>query len=137
MPFLFYLMLRLLTRPLVGLRGGASSKDLEILALRHQLRILRRKTGPPKFTPLDRAVLAAASLSLQRSAWASFMVSPSTLLRWHRELVRRKWTYGRSIRMGRPRSMQRSGASSCGWPGRTIPSRWGDRVSLWRCVALP
>jgi len=102
MPFLFYLILRLLTRPLVGLRGGTSSKDLEILVLRHQLRVLRRKTGPPKFTPLDRAVLAAASRSLQRSAWASFMVSPSTVLRWRRELVRRKWTYGRSTRMGRP-----------------------------------
>jgi transposase InsO family protein len=102
MLFLFYLIVRLLTRPLVGRRGEASSKDLEILVLRHQLRVLRRKSGPPKFTPLDRVVLAAASRSLHRNAWASFAVSPGTLLRWHRELVRRKWTYGRGGHFGRP-----------------------------------
>jgi hypothetical protein len=54
MLFLLYLIVRFLTRPLVGGRGDASSKDLEILVLRHQLRVFRRKTGPPKCTPLDR-----------------------------------------------------------------------------------
>src|SRR2546428_10732564 len=102
MLLLLYLFVRLLTRRLVGRRGDTSSKDLEILVLRHQLRVLRRKTGPPKFTPLDRVVLAAASRSLHRSAWASFAVSPSTLLRWHRELMRRKWTYRRELHFGRP-----------------------------------
>src|SRR6266508_6506364 len=47
-----YVIVRFLTRPLVGRRGDASAKDLQILVLRHQLRVLRRKTGPPKFTPL-------------------------------------------------------------------------------------
>jgi putative transposase len=102
MLFLLYLIVRFLTRPLVARRGDASSRDLEILVLRHQLRVLRRKTGPPKFTPLDRVVLVAASRSLHRSAWGSFVVSPSTLLRWHRELVRRKWTYRREGHFGRP-----------------------------------
>ena len=60
MLFLLYLIVRFLTRPLVG-RGDASAKDLQILVLRHQLRVLRRKTGPPKFTPLNRVLLAAAS----------------------------------------------------------------------------
>ena len=67
MLFLLYLIVRLLSRPLVGGRGQANSKDLEILVLRHQLRVLRRKTGPPKFTPLDRVVLAAASHSLRQN----------------------------------------------------------------------
>ena len=102
MLFLLYLIVRFLTRPLVARRGDASSRDLEILVLRHQLRVLRRRTGPPKFTPLDRLVLVAASRSLHRSAWASFVVSPGTLLRWHRELVRRKWTYRHARPFGRP-----------------------------------
>jgi putative transposase len=102
MLYLLYVIVRFLTRPLVGRRGDASAKDLQILVLRHQLRVLRRKTGPPKFTPLNRVLLAAASRSLGRSAWASFAVSPSTLLRWHRELVRRKWTCRREGRFGRP-----------------------------------
>jgi putative transposase len=102
MLFLLYLIVRFLTRPLVGRRGDASAKDLQILVLRHQLRVLRRKIGPPKFTLLDRVLLAAASRSLHRSAWASFAVSPSTLLRWHRELVMRKWTHRREGHFGRP-----------------------------------
>ena len=77
-------------------------EELEILVLRHQLRVLRRKTGRPRLTPLDRVLLASASRILPRGRWASFMVSPQTLLRWHRELVRRKWTYGSKATAGRP-----------------------------------
>lgn len=57
--------------------------------------------GPSEAWPLDRALLAVAAMALPRDRWSSFMVTPKTLLRWHRELVRRKWTYP-AERIGRP-----------------------------------
>ncbi len=102
MLFLLSLTARVLTRLLVLRRADDSTKDLEILVLRHQLRVLRRKAGRPKFTPLDRALLAAASRALPRDRWTSFLVTPQTLLRWHRTLVRWKWTYRKARKPGRP-----------------------------------
>ena len=74
------------------------SKDIEILVLRHQLRVLGRRAGRPRPRRLDRVLLAAASRVIPRSFWSSFLITPQTLLRWHRELVRGKWTYRRLIR---------------------------------------
>ena len=102
MLFLLSLLFRALCALVARLGGSEGSKDLEILILRHQLRVLRRKTGLPRLTPLDRVLLAIGSRSLPRDAGPSFVVSPATLLRWHRELVRRKWTYGQRTRTGRP-----------------------------------
>ncbi len=69
--------------------------------LRHQLRVLRRSVNRPPLTRCDRVLLAAASGLLPRERWAMFLVSPQTLLRWHRELVRKKWTFRRRS-TGRP-----------------------------------
>src|SRR6266508_1086331 len=84
---------------LFGFAGGSDSqsqsKDVEILVLRHQLKVLRRQAGRPRLRRWDRVLLAAASRALPRPRWSSFIVSPQTLLRWHRELIRRKWTYRR------------------------------------------
>ncbi|HZD00962.1 MAG TPA: integrase core domain-containing protein [Actinomycetes bacterium] len=103
MVFVPWLTVRLLTRLLVLPNADDGTKDLEILVLRQQLRVLRRKTGRPKFTPGDRVLLAAASRVLPRQRWvSSFLVTPQTLLRWHRALVRRKWTYGKERTLGRP-----------------------------------
>jgi putative transposase len=102
MLFVFSLLVRALVRLLVLPRAGDGTKDLEILVLRQQLRVLRRKAGRPRFTTLDRALLAAASRVLPRDRWPSFLVTPQTLLRWHRELVRRKWTYRKERKPGRP-----------------------------------
>ncbi len=102
MLFVLWLTVRLLTRLLVLSAADDATKDLEILVLRHRLRVLRRKTGRPRFTAGDRILLAAASRALPRQRWASFVVTPQTLLRWHRTLVRQKWTYAKKRTPGRP-----------------------------------
>ncbi len=79
---------------------GDRAKDLEILVLRHQLTVLRRQLPRPKLEPADRAFLAALSRALPRARWSCFLVTPDTLLRWHRRLVGR-WTYPHR-RPGRP-----------------------------------
>jgi putative transposase len=80
------------------------AKELEILVLRHELAILRRQAARPTLTRADRALLAALSRSLPRAAWANFLVKPDTLLRWHCQLVARRWTYPHRV-PGRPRLM--------------------------------
>jgi hypothetical protein len=102
---LLYLVVRTLVRRVVsaGQPGqDDGSKDLEILVLRDQLRVLRRRAGRPKLRAIDRVLLAAASRVIPRDRPVAFLVTPATLLRWHRELVRRKWTYRRTGRPGRP-----------------------------------
>ena len=68
-------------------------KDLEILILRHELAMLRRRRARPAFTPLDRIFLTAASRLLPRVRWQAFLITPATLMRWHRELIAKRWTY--------------------------------------------
>ena len=65
-------------------------KDLEIVVLRHELGILRRRTRRPAMTWTDRLFLTAASRLLSRAQWRSFMITPATLLRWHRRLVAKR-----------------------------------------------
>jgi putative transposase len=66
------------------------------------VRLLRRQRRSLDLRRVDRAVLAAASRAVPRERWSLFLVRPQTLLRWHRELVRRKWTYKRKGKPGRP-----------------------------------
>ncbi len=103
MLFLLSLVVRVLARLLVLSAADEATKDLEILVLQQQLRVLHRQAGRPRFTPLDRVLLSAASRALPRQRWTSlFLVTPQTLLRWHRELVRHKWTYRKARQPGRP-----------------------------------
>jgi putative transposase len=74
---------------------------LEILVLRHELAILRRQASRPTLTRADRVLLASLSRSLARPAWTVFTFKPETLLRWHRQLIARRWTYAHR-RPGRP-----------------------------------
>jgi putative transposase len=81
---------------------GDGTKDLEILVLRHHLRVLPRTAGPPRLLASDRVLLAAASRAIPRDRWGTFLVTPATFLRRHRDLVRRKWTHRRTGRPCRP-----------------------------------
>ena len=82
-------------------RMEAVAKDMEILVLRHQLSVLGRQVGRPRLTWSDRAVIALFSHLVPRERWSCFLVTPSTILEWHRRLVRKHWTYP-SRKPGRP-----------------------------------
>jgi hypothetical protein len=87
-----YLMTRRLVGMLLGSLRSEHIKDTEIAVLRHQLKVLRRQVERPEFRPADCAVLALLSRALPRARWAAFLVTPDTILGWHRRLVTRKWT---------------------------------------------
>jgi hypothetical protein len=96
-----YLALRRSLELILRCPRSAQAKEIEILVLRHELAVLRRQHPRARLQPADRALLAALSRLLPRPRWSVFLVQPETLLRWHRCLVRRRWTYP-SARMGRP-----------------------------------
>jgi len=115
-----YLMLRCLFR-LVSLRPRSEDfKELEIVVLRHELSVLRRQAARPQLTTTDRVFLTAASRLLPRSSWRSFLVTPTTLLRWHRRLIARRWTYG-----------SRSGRSPIGGEIRALVLRLARENPRW------
>jgi len=89
-----YLVCRCLLQLVLLRRRSEAFKELEIVVLRHELSVLRRQARRPQLTMADRVLFAAASRLLPRPNWRSFMVTPATLLRWHRRLVARRWTYG-------------------------------------------
>jgi putative transposase len=82
-------------------RRDAFAKDAEILVLRHQLAVLRRQVGRARFTWSDRALIALLAGLIPRQRWTPFLVTPKTILNWHRRLVARRWTYPHR-RPGRP-----------------------------------
>src|SRR5207302_1346265 len=95
--FVFLLVRRVLG--LVRLGPKSDDKDVEIAVLRHQLAVLHRQVARPRYAPTDRLVLTTLARLLPRERWSAFLVTPATLLRWHRELVRRRWTHPREPRV--------------------------------------
>src|SRR6266567_1692089 len=90
---LAYWLSRRLFELVLLLARSEQRKEVEILLLRHELQVLRRQVTRPRLRPADRVVLAALSQAQPRVR--SLLVEPATLLRWHRELVRRRWTFPR------------------------------------------
>jgi len=88
-----YVAMRRLLELVVLLAQSDASREIELLALRHEVAVLRRQVKSKNFEPADRAPLAALSRFLPRSRWSAFGVRPETLLAWHRRLVARRWTY--------------------------------------------
>ena len=78
-----------------------TANEIEILVLRHQLAVLQRRTPRPQIRWSDRAVIAALARLLPARRRRGLLVTPATILRWHRDLVRRRWTT-RPVRTGRP-----------------------------------
>jgi putative transposase len=97
---LYLLFRRVLAVAALRLRSP-EFKELEIVVLRHELAVLRRQVARPRLDERDRVFLAAAGRLLNGASRPSFFVSPETLLGWHRQLVRRRWTYA-GRRPGRP-----------------------------------
>jgi putative transposase len=97
---LLYLLFCQVTRWLALLARSAAAKDAELLVLRHEVAVLRRQVARPRVDWADRAVLAGLARLLPRPAWRGVFAQPATLLRWHRDLVRRRWSYPH--RRGRP-----------------------------------
>ena len=98
---LIYQMFSTLLGWLVLRARSNTSKEIEILVLRHQLAVLRRGTRRPRLRRADRALIAALTRLLPTPRRLGLLVTPATILRWHRELVTRRWT-SQPTRPGRP-----------------------------------
>jgi hypothetical protein len=101
---LVYLMVRCLFGLLAVLVRSDLSKDAELLVLCHENQVLRRQLpGRLRWNHADRLWLAALSRLVSRRRWLEvFPVTPVTILRWHRDLVARKWDYTSRRKPGRP-----------------------------------
>jgi putative transposase len=97
---MLYLIFSRLLSWLMLLARASSSKDIELLVLRHEVAVLRRTNPRPRLNWADRAVFAALIRRLPTSLRAHRLVTPATVVRWHRRLVTKKWTYPH--RAGRP-----------------------------------
>ena len=109
-----YMLVRLALNLVVLRASSNAERDLEILALRHQVAVLRRQVKRPELLPADRLILAALG---RRLPSGRLIFSPATLLRWHRELVRRALVGLRSAPPSRSSADQRRAPEADPAPG--------------------
>ena len=109
---------------------SSRSKDIEILVLRYQLAVLRRQVARPRLSSASRAVVTALAGLLPNTRRLGVLVTPGTLLRWHADLVKRRWTCKRQ-RPGRPPTgpavrqlVLRLAAQNPTWGYRRITGEW-------------
>lgn len=121
-----YFILRLILR--IAPVDDAKEREAEILVLRHQLAVLKRANPRPRMRRWDRMLIAVLSRTIPRDRWSGFIVTPATILRWHRELVARKWTFPHN-RTGRP-PLDPEVVSSIVEMAKDSP-RWGVSGSRW------
>jgi putative transposase len=127
----------------LGTRSGDRDKDLQILVLRHQVRLAQRqRPRPPRSARAEKLTLAVLAAALARLTAGPrrqldqylLLCKPDTILQWHRELVRRKWTYRRTHRGGRPRAVSKC-ASWIVSPAREwLAQRYGRLPGGARCA---
>jgi putative transposase len=138
---LLYRLVRCLLGLLAVLVRSDLSKDVELLVLRHENQVLRRQAGGrPRWDHADRLWFTALSRLVNRRRWAEiFPVTPATILRWHRDLVARKWTYTHRRRPGRPSTsvsiktlIVRMARENPGWGHRRIQ---GELARLGYAIA--
>ena len=98
---MLYLIFVRLTNWMILLARSAAAKDAELLILRQEVAVLRRQNPSPKLDWADRAILAALARWMPAELRTHRLVTPGTVLAWHRRLIQRKWTYPN--RPGRPR----------------------------------
>jgi putative transposase len=91
--WLLYLIFRQVLGLVLLLGRTSSTKDVELLVLRHEVAVLRRTNSLPRLNGADRVVFAALVRRLPRALRCPRLVTPNTILGWHRRLVRRRWTY--------------------------------------------
>lgn len=114
---------------LVTARRTERDKEVEILVLRHQVKILERQLHQRlRYRHADRALLAALSRLLPRDRWQAFLVTPETLLRWHREVAKRKWR--------RWRQQRRPGRPALDLDVVALIVRLGQENRNWGCVRI-
>ena len=123
---LVYLLLRRLVRLIAG-SSNDMDREIELTVLRHQLKVLNRRVGRPRLRRRDRLIMVALGRLLPRARWSSFLVSPQTLLRWHRELVKGKWTFKRISGGGRPPMREEV---------RDLILQMGRENPRWGCIRI-
>jgi len=126
-----YLIARRVVGGLALLARSDAAKDAEILLLRHQLAVLQRQVGRPRLTWPDRAVIAALALRLQPARRLGMLVTPRTILGWHRRLATRRWTTTATRPPGRPSTppglralVKRLASENPDWGYRASTASW-------------